>query len=215
VAQVQAARNASSLLIKQQPHVNDQVEFHPCMVWDVYQREDSEKIARCLQMTSFGKRGVEGKYERANVWKYHCQYLPVEHSGTKSRTNQPILGLQYGEKMGTQSYVHLDHFFEIEARYLTAWGRLRNGAPRFGLTSGALDVLRAKLMQFAKGDIYRKCNQDALRSPLDISGPPTFSTEVQEAAARGRAIEETRRLALATQGKQIWTGLELGPGPAL
>jgi hypothetical protein len=183
------------------------------MVWDVYQREDGEKIARCLQMTSFGKRGVEGKYDRANVWKYHCQYLPVAHSGTKSRTNQPILELQDGKKMVTQSYVHLDHFFEIEARYLKAW--TCRGVPNAGLTSGALDVLRAKLMQFAKGEIFRKCNYGALRSPLDIPGPPTFSTEVREAAARGRATEETRRIALAAKDERIWTGLELEGEPAL
>jgi hypothetical protein len=213
VALIRAARNDSSLLIKQQSHVNDQVEDHPCMVWDVYQRGDGEKIARCLQMTSFGKRGVEGKYERATVWRYHCQYLPVGHSGTKSRTNQPILELQDGKKIGTQSYVHLDHFFEIEARYLEAW--TRRGASGIGLTSGALDVLRAKLMQFAKGEIWRKCNYGALRSPLDISGPPTFSSEVREAAERGRAIEETRRVALLVKKEQIWTGMEPEGKPAL
>ena len=128
------------MLLQQQPHVNDQVGRHPTMVWDVYVREDGEKIARCLQMTSFGKRGVEGKYDKPHVWATHCQYLPVGHSGTKSRTNQSILELQDGEKMETQSYVHLDHFFEIEACYLVAWGRGRYPVP-MGLTSGALDVL--------------------------------------------------------------------------
>jgi hypothetical protein len=184
------------------------------MVWDVYQREDGETIARCLQMTSFGKRGVEGKYDKAHVWKYHCQYLPVKHRGVTSRTNQPILELQDGREMNVQSYVHLDHFFEIEARYLVGWGSKRAGA--MGLTSGALDVLRAKLIQFANGGIYRKRNNGGpLKSPLDSGLKPSSSKEVQEAAARGRTSEETRGLALATSGKQIWTGLEHGVEPAL
>lgn len=179
------------------------------MVWDVYQREDGVKVARCLQMTSFGKRGVEGKYDKPHVWAFHCQYLPVGHGGTKSRTNQPILELQDGEKMETQSYVHLDHFFEIEACYLVAWGRGRYPVP-MGLTSGALDVLRAKLVQFANEGIFRKRNNSGpLRSPLDIPGlKPQFSQEVQAAAARGRATEEIRSQALAVRHERIWTGLE-------
>lgn len=179
------------------------------MVWDVYEREDGEAIARCLQMTSFGKRDVESKYSDARVWTYHCQYLPVQHSGTTSRTNQPILELQDGQKMDGQSYVHLDHFFEIEARYLGVWGRTP------GLTPAALDVLRAKLMQFAAGGIFRKHNTSGgLKSPLDLGLKPIFSKEAEEAAARGQVSEEIRGRALAARGEKIWTGLEGGFGPA-
>jgi hypothetical protein len=194
------------LLLQQQPHVNDQVGRHPTMVWDVYVREDGEKIARCLQMTSFGNRGVEGKYSSQNVWKYHCQYLPVRQRGTTSRTNQPLLELQDGKKMKNQSYVHLDHFFEIEARYLVSWLD-HSGRPSVGLTSGSLDVLRAKLMQFAAGGIFRKANAD-IPSPLDGAGLPPVSKEVWESATRGQAMEQVRSRTLAEEGKQIWTGLE-------
>lgn len=73
-ARIRAAKNARSSLLLKQPHVNDQVQDHPTMVWDVYEK-DGVAIARCLQMTSFRKRGVEVKYPTA--YKYHCQYLPV------------------------------------------------------------------------------------------------------------------------------------------
>jgi len=201
-ARIQDARNASSLLIQQQPHVNGQVERHPTMVWDVYE-VNGQKIARCLQMTSFGKLVIEQKYAGHN-WRHHCQYLPVQQCGTTSRTNSPILELQDGKKMKSQSYVHLDHFFEIEARFLGSW----SGSA--GLTPGSLDVLRAKLIQYAQGGIYRnlRCNNPSLRSPLDTAGPPEFSNEVRQAAARGQALEEIRRASLWTRGERIYTGLE-------
>ena len=147
------------------------------MVWDVYQREDGVKVARCLQMTSFGKRGVEGKYDKPHVWAFHCQYLPVGHGGTKSRTNQPILELQDGEKMETQSYVHLDHFFEIEARYLVAWGRGRYPVP-MGLTSGALDVLRAKLGVSAVSGALAAMGGVLYASFLSFIDPTSFEIHV-------------------------------------
>jgi hypothetical protein len=177
------------------------------MVWDVYEREDGEKIARCLQMTSFGKHTIEWKYPGA--WKYHCQYLPVRQRETTSRTNQPLLQLQEGMKMASQTYVHLDHFFEIEARYLVSWG-----GNSVGLTPGSLDVLRAKLMQFVQGGIYRKPNA-AIPSPLELSGPPLFSKEAWESAARGQATEQVRSQILAGERKQVWTGLECDVPPAL
>jgi hypothetical protein len=181
------------------------------MVWDFYEREDGEKIARCLQMTSFGNRGVEGKYDNPTAWRYHCQYLPVRQCGTTSRTNQPLLELQDGKKMKNQSYVHLDHFFEIEARYLVSWLDHR-GVPSVGLTSGSLDVLRAKLMEFATGAIFRKANA-LIPSPLDSTGLPPVSKEVWDSVARGLAMELVRSCVLADEGKQIWTGLERGVPP--
>jgi len=181
------------------------------MVWDVYEREDGEKIARCLQMTSFGKHTIEWKYPSA--WKHHCQYLPVRQCETTSRTNQPLLELQDGMKMASQSYVHLDHFFEIEACYLVSWN-CKSGSPAIGLTSGSLDVLRAKLMQFVQGGIYRRSNAD-IPSPLELTGPPTFSKEAWESVVRGLAIEQVRSHILAGERKQIWTGLEYGVPPAL
>jgi hypothetical protein len=150
------------------------------------------------------------------AWKYHCQYLPVKQcETTRSRTNQLFLELQGGKKMASQSYVHLDHFFEIEARYLVSWSIDRRSSAPVGPTADSLDVLRAKLMQFASGGVFRKASA-TIPSPLDKKrGLPACSKEVQLSITRGQTSEETRRRALATMGMRIWTGLERGAEPAL
>lgn len=175
------------------------------MVWDVYQQQ-GVAVARCLQMTSFGGKGVEAKFY-PHAWRMDCGYLPVQQGGTTSRTNQPILALQDGDKMKSQTFVNLDHFFEIEARFLVSWGA--NCPSPIGLTADSLDVLRAKLIQFARGGTFRHRNErlGTPVSPLDSMGPPQFSDEVQQAAAHGRALEDARRKSLA-KGERIYTGLE-------
>lgn len=107
-----------SRVLQTQSHVNDKAGGHFALVWDVYERpEDRVAIARCLPMTSFGEL-VEDKYKTSkgqNAWRSIVRYLPIDHHArTTSRLNMPVLRLQSGRSMRAQSYVHLDHFYEVE-----------------------------------------------------------------------------------------------------
>lgn len=159
------ATKKSSRLLQLQPWVNSNAANHPTLVWKTYE-SDGETIACCLQITSFDGNTIETKYPdgRGNAWRYHSQYVPIAHQGTISRANMPILQLEDGEMMGKQSYVHLDHYFEIEARLL--W-RL---VPKKHLASDSLAVVVSLLRQFVQGDIWRQPRgpHEKVRSPLDF-----------------------------------------------
>lgn len=166
------ARQASTEL-RRQPHVNERAGEHPTLVWDLYEREgDKVQVARCLPVTSFRINGehrtIEEKYNRSgDAWKFQCQYLPIQHHGwTTSATNQPILALMNDCDMRYQSYVHLDHFFEIEAHLLQSFG-----TEPLVLDWFSLNAVLTKLRQFVKGWIWRPTYTEGGRvpkSPLDI-----------------------------------------------
>lgn len=164
----------SSELTKQ-PHVNKRAGGHPTLVWDVYQRhEGGEMIARCLPVTSFGTHGgsIEEKYDGStsgrSAWKHIPRYLPIDHNGeTGSKFNVPVLRLIDGRSMAKQSYVHLDHFYEVEARFL-----LEDKHRGLRLEYESLCIAAGKLMDFCDGMIYRirwAPGETAPKSPLDVA----------------------------------------------
>lgn len=197
------ARQASTEL-RRQPHVNERAGEHPTLVWDLYEREgDKVQVARCLQVTSFMVNGqhrtIEEKYNRGgDAWKFQCQYLPIQHHGwTTSATNQPILALLYGRDMLYQSYVHLDHFFEIEAHLLQPFGN-----KPLVLDWDSLNAVLTKLRHFIKGWIWRPTYTEGgrvPRSPLDVrfgqcGGPMNLSEHVSIREEFGSDAEDKRTL---------------------
>jgi hypothetical protein len=118
------------------------------MVWDTYSR-NGEDYARCLPMTSLNGKSAEGKYPEA--WRHHLRYVPISQGGkiTESRTNMPTLTLAGNGTMDQQTYVHLDHFFDIEVRYL----RFRGRDASLQLDDDALSVLMFKFRQFVRGEV--------------------------------------------------------------
>ena len=204
--------------LRRQPHVNEHAGGHPTIVWDTYVRHDGEKIARCLQVTSFSCQGEEGQYHQTveekysrggGAWKVQVQYLPIDHDArSSSRTNQPILKLAGGRNMDHQSYAHLDHFFEIEARLLK---HMPGGGPDRRLIEDSLCVVVWKLRQFFDDTICRRqWHPDSRfpKSPLDEGGcgkPRDLSESVRRLEARGARIERER---LASTGTRLITGYE-------
>lgn len=144
-AHFKTGENSDSSLLRGQPWVNKDAPGHPVLVWDTYRRggEQGELIARCLPMTSFGGLSIEEKYPYKSVWKVHLRYVPIMQKGVaaKSATNMPSLALADDESMSHQTYAHLDHFFEIEARHLAMCGRTSKSNCSVYLTDAALDVL--------------------------------------------------------------------------
>lgn len=205
-----------------QPHVNDRAGGHPALVWDMYVRADGEPIARCLPVTSLSKNGrsgmsVEEKYDAKNggdAWRHIPRYLPIDHQDrTTSAFNQPVVRLQQPagssrrNDMKCQSYIHLDHFYEVEARFLGAgsFHGLRVETP-------SLAVVIGKLMDFCDGKIHwpKPSGSKPVVSPLLVDWgmcgrPRDLSAVVEQTIADGRMLEEMR---LRETGTQYVTGRE-------
>jgi hypothetical protein len=206
-----------SMLLQDQPWVNEHATGHPVVVWDTYKRGD-ELIARCLPMTSFGGRRVEEKYDSAGAWKHWLEYVPIMQDGVAvaSDANMPSLALADGETMRLQTYVHLDHFFDIEVEFLHPHCRNARSGRSVHLEDAALSVLVFKFHQFISGETRRP--RAWIRSPLDSYGRyapveklarPELGQEARVKADIGRELEAARHEAAGTRE---WTGKEpLGP----
>jgi hypothetical protein len=190
--------------LRRQPWVNERAPNHFVVVWDVYV-ENGEPIVRCLQMTSFEGHLVERKYPyvNGNAWRFRLQYVPIQQgrAPTASSVNMPSLELEGGMSMPKQTYAHLDHYFDIEAKFLE-----RRGGRR--LTQRTLCVLTYKLEEWIDERIWRKMpreKSDDIWSPLDYGFKPRFRGEVLSRADRG-CEEEAHRL----DAKELhrWTGNE-------
>ena len=204
-----------SRLLRQQPWVNDRATGHPVAVWDTYEH-GGELIARCLPLTSFTETRVEDKYV-SRAWKHWLEYVPIKHQGVAvaSDANMPSLALADGESMSKLTYVHLDHFFDIEARFLD----LSSRNTRYGmhLEDAALSVLVFKFHQFISGEIKRPSAKvvsplDSYddKAPVEELARPKLNHPAEQARVNvGRELEAARHRAAGTRE---WTGKEpLGP----
>lgn len=189
--------------------MNEDAVRHPALIWDLYTDENDEKIARCLQMTSFDGSTIERKYNKGpNAWKMHVQYVPVQQGPlpTWSPTNMPSLKLKNNQSMEKQTYAHIDHYYDIEARFLE---RYNSRAPK-RLTYESLKVVTFKLDQFIHDELYRRLpngSANEVVSPLDRPGVPRLQLgfDARERADDGWRIERDR---YRRNDLQRWTGFE-------
>lgn len=206
--------------LRDQPWVNDSAPGHPVMVWDTYTKEGVQ-YARCLPMTSLTGKTPEQKYPYA--WQHHVRYVPISHGGkvANSRTNMPTLALRRNGTMEQQTYVHLDHFFEIEVEHLLPRGRKDDPSKPLQLDDDSLNVLVFKLGQFIRGKTWRPAPNWKITSPLDWHqtkeplrypelGTPSFDVELQRQALDGGKLEAARH---KKAGTHEWTGFERGESP--
>jgi hypothetical protein len=191
-------------LLRRQPWVNQRATNHFVVVWDVFVR-GGETVVSCLQTTSFEETLVEGKYPSVHgtAWKFRLQYVPIRHgqAPTTSTVGMPSLELEGGVSMRKQTYAHLDHSFDIEAKFLEpSRGQLR-------LTQRTLCVLTYKLCEFVDGRIWRKepKKDGDIWSPLDYGVKPGFPGELMSRVDRGYVDEVNR---LREKELQRWTGFE-------
>lgn len=206
-----------SMLLQDQTWVNERAAGHPVVVWDTDTRGD-ELIARCLPMTSFGGTRVEEKYNKAKVWRHWLEYVPImQHQAVESDANMPLLTLADGETMRQQTYVHLDHFFDIESRFLQVHGHNARFGRSMHLEDAALSVLVFKFHQFISGGIERPWAR--IRSPLDRYGDaapveelarPVLGQRAWEKVCNGRELEAARH---REAGTREWTGHEREQSP--
>ncbi|KAM0715481.1 hypothetical protein Q7P37_008979 [Cladosporium fusiforme] len=197
--------------LQKQSHVNEKAGNHPVLVWDVYDRSsDKEKIARCMPVTAFHSQagGVEEKYSRGtHAWRHIVRYLPIEHgAGSSSSYNVPVLALADGKRMKIQSYVHLDHFYEVEAKFLDATNPCCAG---LRLQANSLAMAVGKLQDFCDGRIWcQGLRPGAPKSPLHEGGygrPTGLSEEANNWVTLGRQLEQLR---LTMTGTEAVTGHE-------
>ena len=201
--------------LRDQPWVNGHATGHPVLVWDTYSK-DAVQYARCLPMTSFKTETIEEKYPDA--WRHHVRYVPISHGRetTKSRTKMPTLTLAENGKMDKQTYVHLDHFFDIEVAHLQPRYRDAGSMVPLQLDNDSLNVLVFKLGQFIRGEIWRPAPNRWITSPLDWHqkkwslqdpelGTPQFSSELEGRALLGGELEAVRH---KKAGTREWTGHE-------
>lgn len=209
--QVKTGPSSESSLLRQQPWVNQTATNHFVAVWDTYMRGD-EEIARCLPMTSFKETRVEEKYHTPNAWKYWLEYVPILKGGISaaSEANMPSLALVDRQEMMRSTYVHLDHFFDIEVRFL-------NRSHPVYLENDALSVLVYKFHQFISkrrpGRPYGRISSPLDRygddAPVERLARPKLSPTAMEKVRDGRELEAARYRAAGTHE---WTGIEsLGP----
>lgn len=214
-AHFETGKSSRSMKLREQPWVNDHAPGHPVLVWDTY-LEDGVHYARCLPMTSFNKETVEEKYPEA--WRHHVRYVPISQGGetTNSRTKMPTLTLTENGRMEKQTYVHLDHFFDIEVEHLQPRYREAGSSVPLQLDNDSLNVLVFKLGQFIRGEIWHPAPKGSITSPLDwhqTKGPlrdpqlgtPQFRPELKNRALLGGQLEAARH---KKAGTREWTGYE-------
>ncbi|KAM0711548.1 hypothetical protein Q7P35_000914 [Cladosporium inversicolor] len=208
---------STSRLLQDQTWVNERAAGHPVVVWDTYPR-GGELIARCLPMTSFKSTRVEEKYNTARVWRHWLEYVPImQRQAVESDANMPLLALADGETMRQQTYVHLDHFFDIESSFLQVHGHNARFGRSMHLEDAALSVLVFKFHQFISGGIERP--RASIRSPLDRYGAaapveklarPVLGQRAWERMREGRELETARH---RDAGTREWTGHEREESP--
>lgn len=215
-AYFEIGKHSRSKKLREQLWVNKHATGHPVLVWDTYS-SDGVQYARCLPMTSLTGKTPEEKYPYA--WKHHVRYVPISHGGkvTNSRTHMPTLALAENGTMKQQTYIHLDHFFEIEVEHLIPRGRRDDPSKPLQLDDAALNVLVFKLGQFIQGDIWRPAPVGDIKSPLDYEslpdpklGRPVLKGKLAERALAGGKLEAARH---EKAGTREWTGLERGESP--
>ena len=202
--------------LREQPWVNSHAPGHPVVVWDTY-NEHGVQYARCLPMTSFNTETIEEKYPDA--WRHHLRYVPISQGGkvANSRTNMPTLALAENGTMDKQTYVHLDHFFDIEVKHLEPRSRKDDPSKPLQLDDAALNVLMFKFGQFIQGDVWRPAPNAHITSPLDFEslpdpklGRPVLEGKLKERALAGGKLEAARH---EKAGTQEWTGFERKESP--
>ena len=129
-----------------QPWMNLGAEGHPVCVVGT---KDNGRLSTCCQVTSFNNTPIEVKYPDPNNLMRQ-QYLSIGHHLTVPHSGQKLLGLDNGQKMLKQSYVHLDQFFEIETQYLESFYQ---NSKR--LDSQSVGYLQAQFRDFIGGVIPR------------------------------------------------------------
>ena len=215
-AHFEIGKHSPSKKLREQLWVNKHATGHPVLVWDTYS-SDGVQYARCLPMTSLAGKTPEEKYPYA--WKHHVRYVPISQGGkvTNSRTHMPTLALTENGTMKQQTYVHLDHFFEIEVEHLLPRGSRDDPSKPLRLDDAALNVLLFKLGQFIQGDIWRPAPVGDIKSPLDYQslpdpklGRPILEGKLEERALAGAKLEAARH---EKAGTREWTGLERGEFP--
>jgi len=192
-------------IVHQQEHLNPGFAGHYTLIAETL---DNGRIARCLQCTSFTKpvtygHGSVGKRQLTAMQKYptgninnilRCQLLPV-FSNPKSEThdNMPLLKLQDDPVMAAQTYVKLDHYFEIETSLLIRWSQ-----NHYALTEDSLCRLVHHFHNFVSGYTNRvEWIPGRPRSPMDIYGPPVLTDRSHRRATRGYqlAVYELQQMA--------------------
>lgn len=122
--------------------------------------KDNGNISICLQVTSFSGKTLQEKYwDSNNPMRLH--YLALDSGYTVPHNGLQMLRLANGNKMKKQSYVHLDHFFEIETRYLEPWA-----TGTYQLEGQSLAYLLDRFRIFITGGVQRLTTE--ILSPLDI-----------------------------------------------
>lgn len=217
--EVKTGSSAESSLLRNQLWVNQRATGHYVVVWDVYSL-GHEQVIRCLPMTSFAETSVEGKYHSPGAWRFWLEYVPIMQHGVPmaSEANMPSLALVDDRAMSHQTYVHLDHYFDVEARFLT-----RKPQNPVYLENDALSVLVFKFHQFVSGETRRhgatqrhKPGKNVVRSPKDygeapaeLARPELKSEVLREKVRDGCALEAARH---NEAGTREWTGKEwFGP----
>jgi hypothetical protein len=201
--QMETGQGSPSKLLRTQPWVNGEAPEHYMLVWDVCVKKDDELITRCLPLTSFNKKPVESKYNHGgNAWKYRLQYVPIQRgqAPTASSVNMPSLGMKDGKSMRHLTYVHLDHYFDIEAKFLEP-------SPGWQLTNAALCVVTCLLEEFVTDKIWRpRFNpKGEVISPLDMGDRLDFTPGAKSRSLEGSVLEDER---LRSTGGRKWTGYE-------
>ncbi|OQN99107.1 hypothetical protein B0A48_14968 [Cryoendolithus antarcticus] len=181
IAKTVDGRYMPDSVLWRQSHVNDRVAKHPLLVWDTrFDESRGVMIARCLQATSFTDHNywydesgtyhmtVEEKYYAWKAWYFHLQYVAIDHPGMSTPEHKmPVLRLtEASPSMDHLTYVHLDHFFEVEADFLEKFGKTKRE-----LGNRSFSILMYRLDRFmhnspTERQTKRLVNGD-IRSPLD------------------------------------------------
>jgi hypothetical protein len=188
-------------IVHQQEHLNPGFAGHSTLIIEL---SDNGRMARCLQSTSFSKTvtledGTIGKRHQTAMEKFpashttsnilRSQHLPVSSNYTSvSHDNLPLLKLQYGVDMSAQSFVKLDHYFEIETSLLIRWSQIR-----YALTEDSLCGLMHYFQSFISGNTDRVAwILGRPMSPLDLCGAPLLTGRSCLRAAGGCQLEMFR-----------------------
>ncbi|KAK6421997.1 hypothetical protein LTR95_016744 [Oleoguttula sp. CCFEE 5521] len=199
-SKVNGVRDPDSILWTQR-HVNNDVGEHIVMLTSFGDSKMKYSGDANQHLT------IEQKYY-GRTWKYHMQYLTIEHSSRSSVPHDmPILTFKNGDAfLQHQTYVHLDHFFEIEIDHLS---RQRDKYVR-EFDDRSFCVLMHRLDRFVHkswgAQQTRRGDGSFVASPLDLDEDgPEFSPWITECSKYGRVVEEER---FARHGGRFWTGIE-------
>ncbi|KAI7237707.1 hypothetical protein KC330_g2995 [Hortaea werneckii] len=128
-------------IVHTQPWVNAGATDHPLLIVG---RKTNGNVTVC-QVTSFGGERIQTKIPREDRIGRRLALAIQFRNETTAHNNLPILQLKRG-KMMKQSYVKLEHFFEIEPTNLKVY--CRNG---ICLDQPSLDVLHQHMRDVLSG----------------------------------------------------------------